>query len=545
MDSAQTNRPVDGRALLGGLKAAAEWFAANVPAINALNVFPVPDGDTGTNMNLTLQAALKDVQEDASVAVVAERVYRGALMGARGNSGVILSQILRGLSQGFASHATITPLEFVAALEQAAATAYKAVIKPVEGTMLTVIRETSEQLRASFSSTATMSWEEVLKAATDHARASVDGTPKYMKLLRDAGVVDAGGEGLFVLLQGALAFVRGEALNVQTVHPAQAMAFDDVHSDDDFGYCTNFMIEGEAIPYEEVRATLADMGTSVVAVGDERLVKVHIHMLRPGDALNYAMQWGSLSAIEITNMDNQRRDLHAADQAGGPLIDKGTEPVSDVGVVAVAPGEGFSRIFRSLNVGSVITGGQTMNPSIQDLVEAIESLPQQVVVVLPNNSNVILAAQQASQLTTKTIHVVPTKTVPQGMAAMFAFNYAHGIDENVTAMKRALDSVSTAEITTAVRDATINDIDVRIGQTIGLLDGTLVESGDDRDAVIRDTLARMELDDHEIVTIYYGEGASEEQAQQLADQITSTYPDIDVEVQSGGQPFYDYILSAE
>ncbi|MBA3469175.1 MAG: DAK2 domain-containing protein [Herpetosiphonaceae bacterium] len=543
MDSALTNQKINGLTLLQVFQAAAAWFTHNVAAINALNVFPVPDGDTGTNMNLTLTAALKDVQPDPSVAVVAERIYRGALMGARGNSGVILSQILRGLSQGLANQAECTPEIFVQALEQASATAYKAVIKPVEGTMLTVIRETSEAARAIY--TPEIDWVTLLSGTLQGARASVDRTPTLMKLLRDAGVVDAGGEGLYVLFEGATAFVRGEQLERTASATDQfAMAFEDIHSEDDFGYCTNFMIEGANIPYEDVRQTLADMGTSVVAVGDEQLMKVHIHLLRPGDALNYAVQWGSLSAIEITNMDHQRRDLHAA--AAMPLASaKSNEPVNELGVVAVAPGEGFRRIFHSLNVGAVVTGGQTMNPSIQDLVDAIDGLPQQVVVVLPNNSNIILAAQQAQQLTTKQVQVVPTKTVPQGMAAIFALNYAVSIEENVAAMQRAIRDVATAEITTAVRDATVNDLAVRSGQTIGLLDGKLVESGDDPNEVISQVLSRMELADHEILTIYYGEQCSAKKAEALAAQITVRYPELGVEVQSGGQPFYDYILSAE
>jgi len=546
VDSALTNQRISGTTLLEALRAAAAWFNQNVAAVNALNVFPVPDGDTGTNMNLTLTAALKDVQPDPSVALVAERVYRGALMGARGNSGVILSQILRGLSQGLAGKAECGPEHLVEALEQAAATAYKAVIKPVEGTMLTVIRETSEAARAAHRPD--VGWDELLGAILRGARASVDGTPSMMKLLRDAGVVDAGGEGLYVLFEGVAAYARGDQLERSVAPQDQfAMAFEDIHSDDDFGYCTNFMIEGEAIPYEDVRRTLADMGTSVVAVGDERLMKVHIHMLKPGDALNYAVQWGSLSAIEITNMDHQRRDLHAADagkaEPAAPLKDG--EPVSEVGVVAVAPGDGFTRIFRSLNVGAVVTGGQTMNPSIQDLVQAIDGLPQATVVVLPNNSNVILAAQQAQQLTAKTVKVIPTKTVPQGMAAMFAFNYALDVEDNIAAMQKAATNVTTAEITTAVRDATVNDVVVRAGQSIGLLDGKLVESGDNPDDVIASILERMDLDDHEIVTIYYGGESSAADAEQVASKIGESYPDIDVEVQSGGQPFYDYILSAE
>lgn len=544
-----TDHMCTGQQFLGVMIGAAAWLEQHIGAVNALNVFPVPDGDTGTNMHLTIAAAIKDVNGDSGVGQVAERIYKNALMGARGNSGVILSQILRGLAQGLAGLETASPADLAGALQQAAATAYKAVMKPVEGTMLTVIRETAEAVAAQ----PVESVEVLLERAVEAARTSVEKTPTLLKTLRDAGVVDAGGQGLLVLFEGALHCVRGQAPalgRTQAREQTFAVAFKDVHGEDDFGYCTNFLLEGVGIPYEEVRETLAGMGTSAVIVGDESVVKAHLHTLRPGDVLNYAIQFGALSHIEITNMDLQRRELHEGEQRAAaaaappsPAIAK--EVISTVGVVAVAPGEGFRRIFEGLNAGAVISGGQTMNPSTQDLLQAIETLPQQEVIILPNNSNIILAARQASELTSKQVEVVPSRTVPQGIAAMLAFNYALGLKENEAAMTRALGTIQTAEITTAVRDAVVDGVSVKAGQTIGLLDDTLVESGDDVDGVIDRVLDRMDLESCEIVTIYYGERVDEQQAQRLAERLLSRYPGLGVEVQSGGQPFYDYILSAE
>jgi DAK2 domain fusion protein YloV len=544
-DELMTAQVCNGRHFLEALQSATSWFEQELDGVNALNVFPVPDGDTGTNMHLTMVAAIKDVAPADHLGQVAERIYKNALMGARGNSGVILSQILRGLAQGLGPLESARPADLVAALGQAATTAYKAVMKPVEGTLLTVIRELAEGLAPGEQA----DFRELLTGAAQAARASVDRTPTLLKTLRDAGVVDAGGYGLLVLVEGARRYVCGETL-VQTQVAARVqaptIAFKDIHGPDDFGYCTNFLLEGQGIPFERVRETIGGMGASAVIVGDDTTVKVHIHALRPGDVLNFAVQYGELSHIEITNMDHQRRDLHQAEaQAAAPSKAGGDEPASAVGVVAVAPGEGLRRIFESMNVGAVIAGGQTMNPSIQDLVQAVEALPQREVIILPNNSNILLAARQVSELTSKRVEVVPSKTLPQGIAAMMAFNYVRSFDDNVGAMGRALRQVKTAEITTAVRDATVNDVVVKAGQTIGLLDDLLVESGDSADAVIDAILGRMELDEAEVLTIYYGGETNAQQAQALAERIAQGHPDLAVEVKSGGQPFYDYILSAE
>jgi uncharacterized protein len=550
----------DGHMLLRGLQAAAEWLNQHVGEVNALNVFPVPDGDTGTNMHLTLSAAVKDVQEQRSAAAVAEQVYRKALMGARGNSGVILSQIIRGFAEGIGGKEDLDGQGLAAALRQAAERAYKAVMKPTEGTILTVARVAGEHAQSMAETGA--DFEQVLDAAVRGAEQAVAETPNQLKQLRDAGVVDAGGKGLAIVLEGMLKQTRGEEIQRSELAGPVDVAFniDDIHSEDDFGYCTTFLIEGADIPFEDVRATIASMGQSVVVVGDETLVKAHIHTERPGDVLNYAIGFGALTGIEIANMDKQKAAIkesgmvsadatRAPKESAAAIGVKATlssDSVAPIGIVAVAPGQGFIDLFHSLNVGKVITGGQTMNPSTQDLVGAINELPQNEVIILPNNSNIMMASRQAQELVDKNVRVIPSKTVPQGMAAMLAFNYTEDLDDNASAMTAALQGIRTLEITTAVRDAIVDEKEVRNGQTIGLLDGTLVEAGDDRDQVIDAMLEHVDMDDYEVVTIYYGATTGEEQAQTLADRIMARYTHLEtVEVQRGGQPFYDFIISAE
>lgn len=555
----------DGALLLQSFQAAEQWLKQHIPAINALNVFPVPDGDTGTNMHMTLEAALRDVPSVASCALVSERIYRGALMAARGNSGVILSQILRGIAQSLAEHTFCGPVELANALVQASATAYRGASEPREGTMLTVIRETGEAAQMALTHT-NADLLTVLAAAVEGARASVERTPTLLNVLREAGVVDAGGQGLYIILEGMLRWARGEAVSLAhdaAIEQEFTVAFKDVHDTDDFGYCTNVLLQGEKLPFEEIRRHITAAGTSVVVVGDEALVRIHVHTLRPGDILNYAIQFGELLQIEISNMDQQRAALRLShngqyatneqSSAQGdrtvpgvhPFDQRESELLSPIGVVAVVPGEGFAAIFRSFRVGAIVMGGQTMNPSTQDLLEAIESLPQREIIVLPNNSNIIMAARQAAALTDKQVSVIPSKTVPQGIAAMMGFGYQRNLDENVVAMQREIERVVTAEITTAVRDALIEGQEVRGGQTIALLNGELVAAYDDRDQLIDDIMARMDLESLEILTIYYGQEVSAEQAEELAARLGICYPEHAVEVKSGGQPLYDYIFAAE
>ncbi len=543
----------DGSHLLQALQAGEEWLKQHIASINALNVFPVPDGDTGTNMHLTMATALNGITADSSCARLSEQVYRKALMGARGNSGVILSQILRGFAQGLAGHDRCGPAEFANALTQASTTAYRGASAPREGTILTVIRETSEAAHARLTSD-DVTMLDMLSAAVEGARASVERTPTLLKVLRDAGVVDAGGQGLLIILEGMLRWARGESVRLQhdaVIDQEFAVAFKDIHGPDDFGYCTNVLLGGQKLPFEEIRQHISAVGTSVVVVGDETLIRIHVHTLRPGDILNYVIQFGDLLQVEIANMDQQRAALQdsaepqptAAPQPAATL--EPVETFSTIGVVAVAPGEGFADIFRSFKVGAVVAGGQTMNPSTQELVQAIESLPQNEVIVLPNNSNIIMTAHQAAELTTKQVHVIASKTVPQGIAAMVGFGYQRDLQANLDAMQRELQRVVTAEITTAVRDAQVDGITVRAGQTIALLNGDLVSAGDDAAEVIDTIVTHMDLADREIMTIYHGQQVTYDQATALAERLEDDYPDLEIEVKPGGQPFYDYIISAE
>jgi uncharacterized protein len=546
----------DGTQLLEGLQAATAWFEQHVGEVNALNVFPVPDGDTGTNMHLTMSAALKDVAGQPSAGTVAKQIERQALRGARGNSGVILSQIIRGFSEGLTGKDTIDAPTLAYAFQQAAERAYRAVMKPTEGTILTVARVLGDRAATAVDDGADL--QGTLDAAVAGADQAVAETPNQLKQLRDAGVVDAGGQGLAVLLHGLQRWARGEEL-VRTDGGATVatVAFEDIHSDDDFGYCTNFLLEGTNIPFEQVRETIAGMGRSVVVVGDETTVKAHIHTLRPGDVLNYAIDFGALTHVEIANMDAQRAAIHETGTVSAVASKEpkesslasraGADEVhSPFGIVAIAPGPGFADVFRSVDVGEVVTGGQTMNPSTQDLVEAIERLPQAEVLILPNNSNILMAARQAQEIVDKKVEVVPSRTVPQGISALLSLNYEQPFEWNVQAMTNALGNVRTIEITTAVRDATVDDTEVLAGQTIGLLDDKLIASGYDQGRVIDQMLESVGMDDYEIVTIYLGEGVDEERGDALAQRIQERYDHLDtVDVASGGQPFYDFVISVE
>ena len=397
----------EGGHLLQALRAAERWLDQQVPVINALNVFPVPDGDTGTNMHLTLAAAVRNVPESASCASVASKVYEEALRGSRGNSGVILSQILRGIAQGLAGHGRCGPAELAAALAQGSATAYRASPSPREGTILTVSRATGEAAQLALAN-ADATLLSVLEAAVSGARVAVDRTPEQLEVLRNAGVVDAGGEGYFVILEGMLRWARGESLEYEPPAGAPvanvAAAFEDM-GHEGYGFCTNVLVRGNDMPFEAIRGHITSVGESVVVVGDEALIRIHVHTERPGDILNYLGDQGTLLKVEIANMDMQREELRAArEEAARPAavppavrFRRGAA-AGEFGTVAVAAGEGFSELFLSLNADAVVTGGQTMNPSTQDILEAIEGVAAQQVVVLPNNGNIIGAAQQAAQL---------------------------------------------------------------------------------------------------------------------------------------------------
>ena len=561
--------PWGGQDFKRALTAGTVWLARNLEAINALNVFPVPDGDTGTNMALTMQAAIKQIANSPShsVAQIASAVSHGALMGARGNSGVILSQIWRGFSEGVAGRDTISAHDFSNALVAATATAYRAVLKPVEGTILTVIKDTGEA--AVVAAGKLNSFGYALPEIARAAKASVARTPTLLDKLRDAGVVDAGGQGLWVLLDGMRRFAEGEEVETLEVeassgNAALEEAASGVHVEHgEYGYCTNFLIVGSGWEFDEVRARIASLGNSAVIVGDERIVKVHIHTETPGTVLNYACSLGSLRQISIANMQDQHEeflDMHA--QAGvksevgtvhadaGAAAVSGRDPNSAVAssriaVLAVASGPGIVKTFRSMGAAAIIEGGQTMNPSTEDILKMVEAVPQNEVIILPNNGNIIMSARQTESLTKKRVAVVPTDTVPQGISALIAMNYDASLEDNAKAMNSAAKSVQTGELTRAVRDAKVNGIEVKEGQVIGLVNNALVTTGTERDEVAWDLLGRMDAEESELITIYWGGDVTEADAQAFRDRVQDHYADAEVELVYGGQPFYDYIISAE
>lgn len=558
-------RAVDGEALFAALQAGYASLYARVAEVNSLNVFPVPDGDTGTNMSLTLRAALDEVGNatEPSASEVMRKVAHGALMGARGNSGVILSQILRGVARGLDAKAVATADDIAAALKSGVDTAYKGVMKPVEGTMLTVIRDTAE--RAGRAVRETSDVHVLMDATLQEARASLARTPDLLPVLAEAGVVDAGGQGLLCIFEGILAFARGEVLVVErlAVPAGEGLAaYAQAPEEEQYGFDVQCIIQGEALDVEALRERIGSMGDSVLVVGDSRAVKVHVHSDHPGEVLEFAIQHGEVSSIIIENMQVQYREFVRASQTAGhqaaaapvPVIlpsDRiraylsSTGPVAKISVVAVVSGDGLSQVFESLGADAIVPGGQTMNPSTQDLLEAVQAVANDEVIILPNNSNIILTAEQARALSSRQVRVVPSRTVPQGISALLAFNYQAGLDENYETMAAASQQVETIEITNAVRSVQVNGVSVHEGQYIGLVNDDLKIAGDEIVTVVKALLDTLSLDEYEILTIYCGQDVSLEQGQALGDELGELYPDLEIEVLNGGQAHYHYIISAE
>lgn len=537
-----TNETADfcsGRGLRRALEASTVWLERHVEIINALNVYPVPDGDTGTNMLLTMRAALEELNSSPaqSASVVAHAVSYGSLMGARGNSGVILSQLFRGLARSLDKKETFTARELAQAMTEASATAYKGVIKPVEGTILTVAREAAEAAMAATEERNDFLY--VLERTVMEARHSVARTPSLLSVLAEAGVVDAGGQGLLVILEGALHFMRGDEVGeLPTIEAGVEL---EVPVEEEYGYETMFILKGEDLNVEEIREAIAAMGESVLVVGDSQAVKVHVHSMEPGKLLDYAAKLGTITQISVENLQEQYREFVRGQAQPPPRA----EELGDTAIVVVAPGEGLARVFESLGVSAVVPGGQSMNPSTQEILKAIEGLNVEKVIVLPNNSNVIMAARQARELSQKEVVVVPTTTIPQGISAVLAFNCQADLGTNAQVMEQAAHSVRTAEITTATRAAQINGVCVEEGEFIGLLDEELTASGGSLEEVVQEMLRQMQADEHEIITIYYGQDIAGAEAQKLTDEVLARYPDQEVELVDGGQPHYHYILSAE
>ncbi|HAL61132.1 MAG TPA: dihydroxyacetone kinase [Chloroflexi bacterium] len=531
----------DGQNLMQMLATATAWLEKHAVAINALNVFPVPDGDTGTNMLLTMQAALEEIgnASQGSLGSIAQAAAYGALMGARGNSGVILSQLLRGIANSLDKKQSFGPLEFARAMAEASTMAYKAVIRPVEGTMLTVSKDAAKAAMA-----AAQEGEDlltVLEKTVEAAKESVARTPTLLDVLREAGVVDAGGQGLFIILDGILRSLKGEAIEMK--EPTEMVPAElPEEAEMEWGYCTEFILQGKELNLAEVREKIASFGDSALAVGDERVIKVHVHTLDPGQVLSYASSLGVLSNIKIDNMQEQHREFLVL---GEEAAKAAAEEIEGIATVAVAWGDGLIRVFESLGVKSIVPGGQTMNPSTQELLEAVETLPAKEVIILPNNENIFLAAEQAQKLSRKKVVVVPTATIPQGIGALLAFDKEADLETNTQNMERAIAAIQTVEVTTAVRPAKINGIKIKKGQIIALLNGHLAASGEKIEEVVRQALEKLGGDQYEIITLYYGEDTPLQAAESLADEIRRWYPEQEVECIEGGQPYYHYIISVE
>jgi DAK2 domain fusion protein YloV len=531
--------PLFKRALLGSLS----WLSANHEEANRLNVFPVPDGDTGTNMLLTLQSAVEDIKDSnaAEVSKIAKLASHGSLMGARGNSGVILSQIFRGFARAVEGKSSLTPRELAAAFEEAANAAYRAVNKPTEGTILTVAREAGRAATAAANEPgATVPG--VIAAATEGARTAVLKTPSQLHILREAGVVDAGGFGLQVILEGMLkTFEEGAALPARTSvtrQPASQTALD--LPEGGWGYCTEFLIEGTNLDLDTIRTQIEALGNSVLVVGEPELVKVHVHTDDPTRVITLAGRYGKLLKLSVGDMSTQHKRILESEAA----TVKPNRP-NGVGLVAVVAGSGLVEIFRGLGVDAIVEGGQTMNPSTQDMLIAIESVPYDEVILLPNNRNVILAAKQVAGLTKKTVHVLETDSVPEGVAAVVAFRPDRSGAENVAAMKAEAERVQTIEVTHAVRDTRSNGLRVKKGDVIGLINEKLEFAGRDYAEVVNKALGKLGPDSYELVTVYRGAGASEDELENLQTAIRSSFPGLEVEVQQGGQQHYPFILSVE
>jgi len=508
----------------------------NRDLVDALNVFPVPDGDTGTNMSLTMQSAVSAIadKEFETVEEVSKAFAKGLLMGARGNSGVILSQIFRGFANGCQGKEVLTSEDLIEAFTQAREVAYKAVLKPVEGTILTVIRKISTHLEKIAEP---VSLHDLFEIIINRGHEVLDKTPDYLDVLKQAGVVDAGGKGLMCILKGFYDALLGKEAKVAFVEQEQFTQLNQTidPADIKFQYCTEFIIKTDIVNHQPLQKEIELLGDSMVFVRDEDLIKVHIHTNEPNKALGYALEVGELQTIKIENMKLQHENIIHKEE---PAEEK------EVAFITVAMGDGFEALFKDLNVDYVIKGGQTMNPSTEDFTKAIEEVNAKEIFILPNNSNIILAANQAKELSDRVVHVIPTKTIPQGVAAMIEYSDGVSGDENAEAMTEIIGDVQTAQVTFSVRDTVFNDHDIKEGDILGIANGEISAVGSDINKTALEALESFS-DDVEILTVYYGQEVEEAQVNDLIAQLEDKYPDMEVESYHGQQPLYYYIISGE
>ena len=535
--------------------------AANLEAkkefINELNVFPVPDGDTGTNMTLTILSAAKEVKalENPDMVAIAKAISSGSLRGARGNSGVILSQLLRGFTKEIREHKEIDTITLAKACERATATAYKAVMKPKEGTILTVAKGASQ--KAAELAETTEDLDTFILEVINYAQEVLEKTPEMLPVLKEAGVVDSGGQGLLEVMRGAYDAFQGKEIDYSAIEASACTKMvkpsEQAETEIKFGYCTEFIImlekEFTAKDETEFKAYLESIGDSIVCVADDDIVKIHVHTNDPGLAIQRALTYGQLSRMKIDNMreEHQERLIKDAEKLAAQQAEaKKAEPRKEVGFIAVSIGEGMNEIFRELGADYIIEGGQTMNPSTEDMLNAIDQVNAEHIFILPNNKNIILAANQAQTLTEdKDIIVVPSKTVPQGITAIINYMPDADAQTNLEAMIEGIGNVKTGQVTYAVRDTHIDDKEIHEGDIMGIGDSGILAVGQSVEETTKEMLAQLVDEDTELISLYYGQDVQEESAENFAQEIEDLYPDVDVDVHSGGQPIYYYVLSVE
>lgn len=548
---------IEGAKLAEMVLLGASHLSNNADMIDALNVFPVPDGDTGTNMNLSMTSGANEVKKVSSgtVSEVANALAKGLLMGARGNSGVILSQLFRGFSKGIADLDQLTTETMAKGLQSGVRTAYKAVIKPVEGTILTVAKDTANAAEQIAEETDDL--VEFMERVLDASKKSLEHTPELLPVLKEVGVVDSGGQGLVVIYEAFLASLKGEALPevdidlgsmddlVSAEHHKSHQDFMDT-ADIEFGYCTEFMVKFEQEktkdhPYNEAdfRNQLGELGDSLLVVSDEDYVRVHVHVEHPGEAMNIAQQYGSFVQVKVENMREQHSEIV------GDQPKQQAKPKEAYGIVSVAMGAGIEKLLTSLGATVVLTGGQTMNPSTQDISEAIEKANAEKVIILPNNKNIIMAAEQAAELSEQDVIVVPTKTIPQGMSALLAYNPDASLEDNQKNMSEACDYVKTGQITYAVRDTQIDGLTIEKDNFMGIIDGSIKATDPDKVTATKKLIADLVDEDDEILTILQGEDSTDEEVEEIVAYIEEQYPELEVETHQGNQPIYSFIFSVE
>ena len=514
--------------------------------VDKLNVFPVPDGDTGTNMSLTISYAMKELAkvENDSITEIGKSLSKGSLMGARGNSGVILSQIIRGFSKSIEGKEQISTEDLAKAFKNGSDTAYKAVIKPIEGTILTVVRESGE-----YAIKAAKKEKDLLKfleMVIDEANKSLERTPELLKNLKEAGVVDSGGKGLVLIYEGMYEALKGKPIKAKDSNDSNVsevkQAGTSINTEDiKFCYCTEFILESNSISDTEIRDIMLKYGDSLAVVGDEGIIKVHVHTNDPGLVLQDALKHGQLVTIKIENMKLQHENTLVGD------TDEIAQSVEEkeYGFIATSMGEGLAKIFKDFGVDYIIEGGQTMNPSTEDFMKAIDSINAKNIFIFPNNSNIIMAANQAKELSDKNIIVIPTKNTPQGFTALVNFNADASVEENEQALMESLTMVKSGQVTFAVRDTVMNDVEVKEGNIIGIAESKLMDAGDSVDEITTSLVEKLVDEDSAIITLFYGEDVTEEDANNLRDELEEKFEDLDIELYYGGQPLYYYLISVE